>query len=86
MLQTTIEHCFMGKKGNLDREKNGDFVHASCDLDLLVAEDESSSVGSVDYGKRSAGKTLEMFGKIERFCLGRRRLHLFANEEAKREG
>lgn len=59
----------MGQRGNIDRTRDGHFVHANCDMDVIVSE-EPQPLGST-------AKPEELYGIVERFCLGRRRLELF---------
>lgn len=71
------EHCLMGIKGTVRRSKDGDFIHANVDIDLIISEEPAR--GSLE-------KPVEIFQIIERFCLGSRRLHLFGGESAIRPG
>ncbi len=67
----------MGIKGTVRRSKDGDFIHANVDIDLIIEEECS-------YG--SDEKPVEIFHIIEHFCLGRRRLHIFGRETSIRPG
>lgn len=71
------EHCLMGIKGTVRRSTDGDFIHANIDIDLLI--DEEREVGNAE-------KPHELFDIVERFCLGRRRLHLFGRDSCIRPG
>lgn len=71
------EHCLMGIKGTVRRSTDGDFIHANIDIDLLI--DEEREVGNDE-------KPHELFDIVERFCLGRRRLHLFGRDSCIRPG
>jgi mRNA (2'-O-methyladenosine-N6-)-methyltransferase len=66
-----------GLKGKVARSNDTNFMHANCDVDVIVAE-------QAEYG--SMDKPDEMYDLIERFCLGRRRLMLFANDKNIRPG
>ncbi|XP_070545428.1 N(6)-adenosine-methyltransferase non-catalytic subunit METTL14-like [Ptychodera flava] len=77
VFQRTKEHCLMGIKGTVRRSTDGDFIHANVDLDVIISEEPKS--GSLE-------KPVEIFHIIEHFCLGRRRLHLFGNDESSRPG
>lgn len=71
------EHCLMGIKGIIRRATDGDFIHANIDIDLLI--DEEREVGNDE-------KPHELLDIVERFCLGRRRLHLFGRDSYIRPG
>ncbi|CAG0887221.1 unnamed protein product [Cyprideis torosa] len=76
IFQRTKEHCLMGIKGTVRRSTDGDFIHANVDIDLIITEEDSSNVD----------KPQEIFSIIERFCLGRRRLHIFGKDSTIRPG
>lgn len=67
----------MGIKGTVKRSTDGDFIHANVDIDLIIEEEQ-------EYGSKE--KPVEIFHMIEHFCLGRRRLHLFARDSTIRPG
>ena len=67
----------MGIKGTVKRSRDGDFIHANVDIDLIIDEEKP-------YGTDE--KPVEIFHMIEHFCLGRRRLHLFGRDSAIRPG
>ncbi|KAL7675325.1 hypothetical protein ACOME3_001588 [Neoechinorhynchus agilis] len=73
VFQPTKEHCLMGIRGTVRRGTDDDFIHANIDIDVLISE-------------QSDRMPHEIFGVIERFCLGRRRLHLFASDQDIRPG
>ncbi|XP_060577656.1 N6-adenosine-methyltransferase non-catalytic subunit-like [Ruditapes philippinarum] len=75
--QRTKEHCLMGIKGTVKRSTDGDFIHANVDIDLIIEEEPP-------YGSKD--KPVEIFHMIEHFCLGRRRLHIFARDSTIRPG
>lgn len=75
--QRTKEHCLMGIKGTVKRSTDGDFIHANVDIDLIIEEEPP-------YGSKE--KPVEIFHMIEHFCLGRRRLHIFARDDTIRPG
>ena len=67
----------MGIKGTVKRSTDGDFIHANVDIDLIIQEEQ-------EYGCKD--KPVEIFHMIEHFCLGRRRLHIFARDSTIRPG
>ena len=67
----------MGIKGTVKRSTDGDFIHANVDIDLIIEEDQT-------YGSKD--KPVEIFHIVEHFCLGRRRLHIFARDSTIRPG
>ncbi|XP_077461955.1 N(6)-adenosine-methyltransferase non-catalytic subunit METTL14 [Stigmatopora argus] len=77
VFQRTKEHCLLGIKGTVRRSRDGDFIHANVDIDLIITEEPE--MGNVE-------KPVEIFHIIEHFCLGRRRLHLFGRDSTIRPG
>eukprot|EP00730_Choanoeca_flexa_P007724 TRINITY_DN12383_c0_g1_i8.p1 TRINITY_DN12383_c0_g1~~TRINITY_DN12383_c0_g1_i8.p1 ORF type:complete len:420 (+),score=104.78 TRINITY_DN12383_c0_g1_i8:188-1447(+) len=77
VLQHTKEHCLLGIKGSVKRNIDTHLIHANMDIDLIV--DEERELGQTD-------KPDEIFDIMERFCLSRKRLHLFANDNSIRAG
>jgi len=77
ILQRTKEHCLLGIKGTLKRSIDTHFLHANCDTDLIMCEEES-------FG--STYKPRELYETVEHFCLGRRRLELFGLDRNMRDG
>ena len=77
-LEHTTEHCLMGYKGHVKRKTDGHFIHCNIDVDLIIAPEPP------EFG--STAKPEELVKMIEHFCLGRRRLHLFANDQTVRRG
>ncbi|CAE8742747.1 unnamed protein product [Polarella glacialis] len=77
MLQRTKEHCIVGVKGTLKRSVDTHFLHANCDVDLIMEEEK---------GFGSTLKPSELYETIEHFCLGRRRLELFGLDRNLRDG
>jgi hypothetical protein len=71
------EHCLMGIRGTVRRSVDSDFIHANVDIDLIITEEP-------EWG--DANKPIELYHIIEHFCLGRRRLHLFARDSTIRRG
>lgn len=67
----------MGIRGTVRRSVDSDFIHANVDIDLIITEEP-------DWG--DANKPIELYHIIEHFCLGRRRLHLFARDSTIRRG
>ncbi|CAK0802305.1 unnamed protein product [Prorocentrum cordatum] len=68
IVQRTKEHCVVGVKGTLKRSVDTHFIHANCDVDLIMEEEK-------EFG--STQKPTELYETIEHFCLGRRRVELF---------
>lgn len=77
ILQRSKEHCIVGVKGTLKRSVDTHFLHANCDVDLIMEEEK-------EYG--STAKPTELHETIEHFCLGRRRLELFGLDRNMRDG
>ncbi|KAI8589576.1 MT-A70-domain-containing protein [Geranomyces variabilis] len=77
VLQQTKEHCLMGIKGTVRRATDGHFIHCNVDTDVIIAEEPADL---------STRKPDELYHLIERFCMGRRRLELFGNDESIRPG
>ncbi|KAJ3147943.1 N6-adenosine-methyltransferase subunit mettl14 [Geranomyces variabilis] len=77
VLQQTKEHCLMGIKGTVRRATDGHFIHCNVDTDVIIAEEPADL---------STRKPEELYHLIERFCMGRRRLELFGNDESIRPG
>ncbi|KAF8065623.1 mettl14 [Scenedesmus sp. PABB004] len=77
MLVHTKEHCLVGLRGAVKREVDGHILHANCDVDVIVSEEPP--LGSTE-------KPDELYGIIERFVNGRRRLELFGEDHNVREG
>jgi mRNA (2'-O-methyladenosine-N6-)-methyltransferase len=67
----------MGIRGTVRRSVDSDFIHANVDIDLIITEEP-------EWG--DPNKPVELYHIIEHFCLGRRRLHLFARESTIRRG
>merc|ERR1712060_878472 len=77
VLQRTKEQCLVGIKGTLKRSVDTHFIHANCDVDLIMEEEK-------EFG--STHKPAELYKTIEHFCLGRRRLELFGLDRNLRDG
>lgn len=77
ILQRSKEHCIVGVKGTLKRSVDTHFLHANCDVDLIMEEEK-------EFG--STLKPTELYETIEHFCLGRRRLELFGLDRNLRDG
>ncbi|KAI8922381.1 MT-A70-domain-containing protein [Powellomyces hirtus] len=77
VLQQTKEHCLMGIKGTVRRATDGHFIHCNVDTDVIIAEEPAD---------HSTKKPDELYHLIERFCMGRRRLELFGNDDNIRPG
>ena len=67
----------MGIRGTVRRSVDSDFIHANVDIDLIITEEP-------EWG--DPNKPIELYHVIEHFCLGRRRLHLFARDSTIRRG
>lgn len=77
LLQRTKEQCLVGVKGTVKRSIDTHFIHANCDVDLIMEEEK---------GFGSTAKPTELYEAIEHFCLGRRRLELFGLDRNMRDG
>merc|ERR1711920_773913 len=77
ILQRSKEQCLVGVKGTLKRSVDTHFIHANCDVDLIMEEEK-------EFG--STQKPTELYETIEHFCLGRRRLELFGLDRNLRDG
>lgn len=77
ILQRTKEQCLVGVRGTLKRSIDTHFLHANCDVDLIMEEEK-------EFG--STQKPIELYETIEHFCLGRRRLELFGLDRNMRDG
>jgi len=77
IVQRAKEHCVVGVKGTLKRSVDTHFIHANCDVDLIMEEEK-------EFG--STQKPTELYETIEHFCLGRRRLELFGLDRNLRDG
>jgi len=77
VLQRSKEQCLVGVKGTLKRSVDTHFIHANCDVDLIMEEEK-------EFG--STEKPVELYETIEHFCLGRRRLELFGLDRNMRDG
>ena len=73
----TTEHCLMGIRGNPQRKTDGHLVHANVDTDVIFGEEP-------DEG--SSRKPDDIYEPIENFCMGRRRLNVFGNDQTIRTG
>ena len=76
VLTGTKEHCLVGVRGQLRRDM-GEFVHAHCDVDVIISEEPPLP---------STAKPEELYGIIERFCQGKRRIELFGEDHNVRDG
>jgi len=65
----TKEHCLMGIKGSVRRNRDGHIIHCNVHTDLVVGEQPIDPL--------STAKPEEIYTIMEQFCLGRRRLELF---------
>lgn len=76
-LQHVKEHCLVGVKGDVRRANDSHFIHANIDTDVIVSE---------EFEPGSTRKPEELYDIIERFCLGRRKIELFADNHSIRDG
>ena len=76
-LQHVKEHCLVGVKGDVRRASDSYFIHANIDTDVIVAD---------EFEPGSVRKPEEIYEIIERFCLGRRKIELFADNKSIRPG
>ena len=67
----------MGLKEGVDNKNDPNFIHPNIDTDVIISEEKNSD---------NFDKPNEIYEIIERFCLGRRRLHLFGNTRSIRNG
>ena len=58
----------MGLKGGVHRSVDTNFIHSNIDTDVIVSEERCDSQG-IPNG--STFKPAELYGIIERFCLGK---------------
>ncbi|KAI0270648.1 MT-A70-domain-containing protein [Gloeopeniophorella convolvens] len=77
LLTRTKQHCLIGIRGTVRRSTDSWFVHCNIDTDVILWEGDP-----VDPMR----KPPEMYTLIENFCLGLRRLELFARARALRRG
>lgn len=77
ILQQTKEHCLVGIKGAVKRGSDSHFIHSNIDTDVIVSEEPALA---------STEKPQELYRIIERFCLGRKRIELFGNDNNIRPG
>jgi len=76
LLLHTSEHCLVGVKGNI-RSTDTSFIRPNLDVDVIIDEERECGDWS---------RPREIFHVIERFCLGRERIYLFACENDVRSG
>ena len=76
-LKRVKEHCLVGIFGNAKEASEGTFIHANIDTDVILSEEPE--IGNFN-------KPAELYDIIERFCLGRKKLELFANKNSIRPG
>jgi len=69
LLVRTKEHCLMGIKGSVRRNRDGHLLHCNVHTDIVVAEQPTDPL--------SLRKPEEMYRIMEHFAMGRRRLELF---------
>lgn len=77
LLKRVKEHCLVGIVGDSKQASDQTFIHPNIDTDVILQEEPE--IGNLN-------KPHELSEIIERFCLGRRRLELFANNASIRPG
>ncbi|KAI9451253.1 MT-A70-domain-containing protein [Lactarius psammicola] len=77
LLTRTKQHCLIGIRGTVRRSTDSWFVHCNVDTDVILWEGDPSD---------PMRKPPEMYTLIENFCLGLRRLELFARARSLRRG
>ncbi|KAI8474730.1 MAG: MT-A70-domain-containing protein [Monoraphidium minutum] len=77
VLVHTKEHCLVGIRGQPSRVRQGHLLHSNLDTDIVVGPEPP--LGSTE-------KPAELYGIIERFWNGRRRLELFGEDHNVRNG
>ncbi|KAI0030836.1 MT-A70-domain-containing protein, partial [Vararia minispora EC-137] len=77
LLTRTKQHCLIGIRGTVRRSSDAWFVHCNVDTDVLVWEGDPQD---------PTRKPPEMYTLIENFCLGTRRLEIFARAHSVRRG
>ncbi|KAJ1981816.1 N6-adenosine-methyltransferase subunit mettl14 [Dimargaris cristalligena] len=77
VLEPTKEHCLMGIRGTARRSADSHFIHCNIDTDVIIADEPPLG---------SSAKPNELLNIIEHFCLGRRRLYLFGEDNNVRPG
>ncbi|KAG7530431.1 hypothetical protein FFLO_05030 [Filobasidium floriforme] len=71
LLVTQKEHCLVGIRGTVRRKTDGWFVHCNVDTDIIVWDPDPTDPDPPAYPP-------QIYSIIENFCLGTRRLDLFA--------
>ncbi|GAO47138.1 MT-A70-domain-containing protein [Saitoella complicata NRRL Y-17804] len=71
-------HCLMGIKGTVRRSTDTHLIHCNVDTDTILAPSPPPSTPHA--------KPTELYHIIENFCLGRRRLEIFATDASLRRG
>lgn len=77
LFQRLKEHCLVGIRGTVKRGQDGHFLNANVDTDMIITEMEPEG---------STKKPEEIYSIIEHFCLGRKRIELFARPHNIRSG
>ncbi|KAI9512143.1 MT-A70-domain-containing protein [Russula earlei] len=77
LLTRTKQHCLIGIRGTVRRSTDSWFVHCNVDTDVILWEGDPTD---------PMRKPPEMYTLIENFCLGLRRLELFARALSLRRG
>ncbi|KAH9948483.1 MT-A70-domain-containing protein [Amylocystis lapponica] len=77
LLTRTKQHCLMGIRGTVRRSTDSWFVHCNVDTDVMLWEGDPTD---------PTRKPPETYTLIENFCLGLRRLELFARARSARRG
>ncbi|KAF8486944.1 MT-A70-domain-containing protein [Russula ochroleuca] len=77
LLTRTKQHCLIGIRGTVRRSTDSWFVHCNVDTDVILWEGDLTD---------PTRKPPEMYTLVENFCLGLRRLELFARARSLRRG
>ncbi|KAI0297011.1 MT-A70-domain-containing protein [Multifurca ochricompacta] len=77
LLTRTKQHCLIGIRGTVRRSTDSWFVHCNVDTDVILWEGDPTD---------PTRKPPEMYTLVENFCLGLRRLELFARARSLRRG
>lgn len=77
------EHCLVGIRGTVRRKTDNWFVHCNVDTDVIVYEPDLDDLDDPDV---NPAYPPQIHTIIENFCLGARRLELFAPRSQARRG
>ena len=77
-LRSTKEHCLVGIRGDVRRDRDGHIMHANIDVDVVVCPGPAA--------ENDRRKPSEMYEIMENFCQGIRRIELFGDDRSARPG